>query len=102
MPIFIKTEKFKEKTLSLSIKKKKDYIKEHKEWVSNLKSNGVKISSGYLIDKSGLPGGGGLLVFEAKCFKDAKLLVEKDPMIINNLVAWELQQWEQVVGNLII
>ena len=45
-------------------------------------------------------GGGGVLILEAKSFKEAQYIVEQDPMIINRLVNWELHEWIPVSGEL--
>ena len=93
MPIFIKTEKFKDKTLELSNSKRKKFLSLHKEWVKEISKAGNYIHSGYLINEKKMPGGGGLLIFEAKDYLTAKKMVEKDPMIKNELVIWKLQEW---------
>ncbi len=93
MPIFIKTEKFKDKTLELSHHERKKFLLMHKEWVKNISQSGHRIHSGYLIDENKIPGGGGLLIFEAKNYLKAKKMIEEDPMIKNDLVTWEIQEW---------
>jgi len=40
-----------------------------------------------------MPGGGGLLILEAKDYLTAKKIIENDPMIKHNLVIWNLQEW---------
>ena len=64
MPIFIKTEKFKDKTLQLSNIERKKFLLMHKEWVKDIANSGHYIHSGYLIDEKKRPGGGGLLILE--------------------------------------
>ena len=93
MPIFIKTEKFKHKTLELSKNERKKFLLMHKEWVNNISQSGHYIHSGYLINEMKMPGGGGLVIFEAKDYLTAKKIIEEDPMIKNELVTWELQEW---------
>ena len=93
MPIFIKTEKFKDKTLELSNIERKKFLLMHKEWVKNIINSGHYIHSGYLINEQKMPGGGGLLILEAKDYLTAKKIIENDPMITNNLVIWDLQEW---------
>ena len=66
MPIFIKTEKFKDKTLKLSNSERKKFLLMHKEWVKDITKLGHNIYSGYLINEKMMPGGGGLLILEAK------------------------------------
>ena len=99
MPIFIKTEKFKDKTLKLSNSERKNFLLMHKEWVKKISQFGHYIHSGYLINEKKMPGGGGLLIFEAKDYLTAKKMVEKDPMIKNELVIWELQEWVPINGS---
>ena len=91
-PIFIKTEKFKEKTLELSNSERKKFLLMHKEWVNNISKSGHYIHSGYLINEKKIPGGGGLLIFEAQDYLAAKKIIENDPMIKYELVIWELQE----------
>ena len=98
MPIFIKTEKFKDKTLELSISEKKKFLLMHKEWVSNISNSGHYIHSGYLINEKKMPGGGGLLILEAKDYLSAKKIIENDPMIKHELVSWDLQEWISIDG----
>ena len=99
MPIFVKTEKFKAKTLELSNKEKKAFLLMHKEWVNSLIKSGNYIYSGYLTNENKIPGGGGLLVLEAKNFLTAKKIVEEDPMIKNKLVEWKLEEWIPINGS---
>ena len=93
MPIFIKTEKFKDETLELSNIERKMFLLMHKEWVEDIRQSGNYILSGYLINEKKMPGGGGLLIIEAKDYLSAQQIIEKDPMITNDLVTWELQEW---------
>ena len=93
MPIFIKTEKFKDKTLELSNNERKKHLLMHKEWVKEMNKLGHYIQSGYLINEKKIPGGGGLLILEAKDYLTAKNIIENDPMIKNDLVNWDLQEW---------
>ena len=99
MPIFIKTEKFKDKTLELSNIERKKFLLMHKEWVKNTSNLGHYIHSGYLINEKKMPGGGGLLILEAKDYLTAKKIIENDPMIKNNLVIWDLQEWISIDGS---
>tara|TARA_Y100001968_G_scaffold134515_1_gene122704 strand:+ start:2382 stop:2708 length:327 start_codon:yes stop_codon:yes gene_type:complete len=92
MPIFIKTEKFKDKTLRLSFDQRKKFLLMHKKWVTKISQTGQYIYSGYLINEEKKPGGGGLLIVEAKDYLTAKKIIENDPMITNELVIWELQE----------
>ena len=100
MPWFIKTEKFTAQTLTLLPEQRQTYLAAHHEWIKALRSAGVKVSSGFLVDAEQRPGGGGLLVLQADSFEAAKRLVEQDPMIVEGLVKWDLQQWIPVCGEL--
>ena len=93
MPIFIKTEKFKDKTLELSNSERKVFLLMHKEWIKNISQSGHYVHSGYLVNEKKIPGGGGLLIIEAKDYLTAKKIIEEDPMIKNELVIWKLQEW---------
>ena len=99
MPIFIKTEKFKDKTLKLSSDERKRFLLMHKDWVKNISKSGYYIYSGYLINEKRIPGGGGLLIFEAQDYLAAKKIIENDPMIKNELVIWDLQEWISIDEN---
>ncbi|AAQ00713.1 MULTISPECIES: YciI family protein [Prochlorococcus] len=101
MPLFIKKEQFTQETLSLLPEIKKQYLADHKIWVKELIASGKNISSGYLTDQERNPGGGGLLFIEATNFEEAKDIIQQDPMIRNNLVNWEIQEWVPVAGNLL-
>ena len=99
MPIYIKMEKFKNKTLQLSNIERQKYLLMHKEWVQKISESGHYIRSGYLINEKKMPGGGGLLIIEAKDYLTARKIIEEDPMIKNELVIWELQEWIPIDGN---
>ena len=99
MPIFIKTEKFKKKALELSNSERKKFLLMHKEWVEKIKKSGIHIHSGYLINEKKMPGGGGLLILEAKDYLTAKNIIKDDPMIKNHLVNWDIQEWISIDGS---
>ena len=99
MPIFIKTEKFKTTTLELTKSERKKFLLMHKEWVKDTIRSGIYIYSGYLINDKKEPGGGGLLIFEAKNYVSAQIIIEKDPMIKNELVIWDLHEWKSINGS---
>ena len=99
MPIFIKTEHFKDKTLELSKNVRQKFLLMHKEWVKDITNSGHYILSGYLINEKKMPGGGGLLILEAKDYLTAKKIIENDPMIQHDLVNWDLQEWISIDGS---
>tara|TARA_Y100001968_G_C19096428_1_gene590350 strand:- start:327 stop:638 length:312 start_codon:yes stop_codon:yes gene_type:complete len=96
MAIFIKTEKFKKETLALSINERKNFLSMHKKWVKKISQSGNNIYSGYLINENKIPGGGGLLIFEANDYLTAKEFIENDPMIKHKLVNWDLKEWVSI------
>ena len=93
MRCFIKTEKFTEGTTSLPKEKRKYFLLKHKEWIAKLHSEGIKISSGYLVNRNNQPGGGGLLIIFSNSYEEAMKIIREDPMIKNKLVTWELNEW---------
>ncbi len=92
MPFFVKTEIIKKEYLINNDLKRK-IIKEHINWIKKLKKEGINIKSGFLIDEFKRPGDGGLLIIEMKNYKNALKIIKNDPMIINNLVKWKLNEW---------
>jgi uncharacterized protein YciI len=88
MPWFIKTETFR-----VPHEQARPHIHAHRAWVRRLQAEGVAISSGYLVDAEGRPGGGGLLLLEATDHSAAEALVREDPMIRSGCVDWQLQGW---------
>ena len=78
----------------------KPHLQAHRLWVEQLRQEGVVISSGYLVDGQGQPGGGGLLLLEAASYAEAETLVRRDPMVISGGVDWQLQQWRPAVGEM--
>ncbi len=97
MAWFIKTETFR-----LPRQQLLDHLRAHHQWVAGLRAQGVEISSGYLVDSAGRPGGGGLLLLAAPDHASAEALVRQDPMIANGCVDWQLQGWIPAVGDLAV
>ncbi len=95
MAWFIKTETFLLPHEAVIV-----HLQEHRLWVEGLRREGRRISSGYLVDDQGQPGGGGLLLLEAPDHDAALALVRQDPMVISGCVHWQLQGWLPAVGNL--
>ena len=98
MAFFIKTETIKREYL-LNIELKKTIINDHITWVKGLKSKGLNIKSGFLIDKDKKPGEGGLLVIECETYQDAETIIKNDPMIKSKIVNWKLNQWIDISEN---
>jgi len=95
VPWFVKTEQFLRPYSAM-----KPHLEAHRRWVAQLRADGVVISSGYLVDGAGQPGGGGLLLLEAASYAEADALVRDDPMLHSGGVDWQLQQWRPAVGDL--
>ncbi len=95
MPWFVKEETFLRPYAAM-----KPHLEAHHRWVEDLRRTGVVISSGYLVDGEGRPGGGGLLLLEASSYAEAEELVRGDPMVRSGGVEWRLQQWRPAVGDL--
>jgi len=95
MPWFIKRETFR-----LPHAQVVPHLAAHRIWVERLRQQGVRISSGYLVDGNGRPGGGGLLLLEATDHAAAEALIRQDPMLTSGSVDWSLQQWIGAVGDL--
>ena len=92
MPIFIKTELIKKEYLIKNDIRKK-IINEHIKWTENLKRKGINIKSGFLVDELKQPGSGGLLILEIETYEEALKIIKNDPMIKNNIVEWNLNEW---------
>ncbi|MBE9043853.1 hypothetical protein IQ255_05445 [Pleurocapsales cyanobacterium LEGE 10410] len=87
MPTFVKIEKgIVNKTIF------DRYVPAHHSYVRQLIAQGHKAKTGYW---KGL--GGGMLVFEAESLAEAQKIVDRDPLIANNCVAYELHEWCIVV-----
>lgn len=98
LPWFVKTETFKK---TLSFPQIKPHLDAHKEWVAQLREEGkCSITSGYRVDADGKPGGGGLMLFAAEDYAAAQALVLCDPLIANDCVDWQLNQWIADVGDI--
>jgi uncharacterized protein YciI len=95
MPWFVKTERFLRPHAELQ-----PHLAAHRAWVEQLRAEGVRISSGYLVDGEGHPGGGGLLLLECGDYAAAAALVAQDPMLLSGGVEWTLGEWRSAVGQL--
>lgn len=97
MPWFVKTETFRFPAPQVA-----PSLAAHRAWVRRLRQQGVRISSGYLVDGAGRPGGGGLLLLEADDHAAAEALIRQDPMVSSGCVDWSLHQWIGAVGMLTV
>lgn len=78
----------------------KPHLEAHRAWVAELRAAGTVVTSGYRVDSEGKPGGGGLMLFQATDYKEAEEIVRRDPLIANECVDWQLNQWIAEVGGL--
>ena len=95
MSWFVKTEKFLRPYPEMA-----PHILAHISWIKNLRAAGVIVTSGYLTDEDGIPGGGGLLLLQAPNYSEAKAIIKQDPMLLSGGVTWDLQQLIFAVGGL--
>jgi uncharacterized protein YciI len=97
VPWFVKTETFR-----LPYSAMRPHLAAHRVWVEQLRAQGVLMSSGYLVDAQGHPGGGGLLLLQAPDYASAETLIQQDPMLRSGGVDWQLSQWCPAVGDLAV
>ena len=97
MPWFVKQETFLRPYAAMKL-----HLQAHRAWVEQLRGAGVVLSSGYLVDGAGQPGGGGLLLVQAGSYAEAETLVLQDPMVCSGGVDWRLQEWRPSVGDLAV
>ena len=93
MPWFVKHETFTAETAALSVEERRLFIQAHRQWVQQQRAEGRLIHNGFLVDKKGEPGGGGLLIFAANNYQEALDWIRSDPMISQELVIWSLSEW---------
>lgn len=68
------------------------YVAAHKTYVRQLNEKGHQAKTGYWKEL-----GGGMLVFEAGSLAEAQAIIDRDPLILNNCVEYELHEWCIVV-----
>lgn len=68
------------------------HVPAHLEFVKELVRQGHRAKSGYWQER-----GGGMLLFWAESLTEAKAIVERDPLIENGCVHYELHEWCVVV-----
>lgn len=68
------------------------YVAAHKAFVRELIEQGHQAKTGYWAEF-----GGGMLLFQADSLSEAKAIVERDPLIQNGCVTYELHEWRIVV-----
>ena len=87
MPIFVKIETG---IVNKSIFDR--YVSAHKSYVRQLIAEGHQAKTGYWKEL-----GGGMLIFKADSIAQAQDIVNRDPLIINGCVEYELHEWCVVV-----
>ena len=75
-------------------------IPEHLAWLQTLERAGHQPRSGYWADCKGLngDGAGGMLLFWARDWAEAQLVISTDPLIRRGCVRWSLHEWSLVFG----
>lgn len=75
-------------------------VPEHLAWLAELERSGHRPVSGYWADRKGRSGegAGGMLLFWAESWEQARVVVEHDPLIRRGCVRWTLHQWQPVFG----
>lgn len=87
MPVFVKIEK------GVVDKARFDaQVEAHKDFVRRLIAEGRNAKSGYWAEK-----GGGMLIFEAASLEEARSIVERDPLVLNGCVSYDLHEWTVAV-----
>lgn len=68
--------------------KSAQYQAQHTEYLTNLMNEGKVVAAGPFTD-----GSGGMVLYEAASFDEAKCLVEGDPFVSEGARAYELVEW---------
>ncbi|MGK7943407.1 MAG: YciI family protein [Microcystaceae cyanobacterium] len=68
------------------------YVPSHKAYIQELIAQGHQAKTGYWKESEG-----GMLLFTANSLEEAQKIVEKDPLIANSCVEYQLHQWCIVV-----
>ena len=82
------------------------HLEAHRIWVKELRlreatgNGGAIITSGYRLGPDGKPGGGGLMFFRAQDRTAAEALVKQDPLVVNECVNYQLNEWVAEVGEI--
>ncbi len=69
------------------------YVPAHKAYVQQLIDRGHEAKTGYWKER-----GGGMLLFRAESLDQARQIVERDPLVKNQCVRYELHEWCVAVG----
>ncbi|WP_332694771.1 YciI family protein [Halalkalibacter lacteus] len=65
------------------------YRPQHLEFLEGLEKEGKIFAKGPFID-----GEGGLVIYKADSYEEAKILAEKDPYIVQGVRSLQLHEWE--------
>lgn len=68
------------------------HVSAHKAYVRELIAKGHRARSGYWAAR-----GGGMMLFEAASLDEAKTIVDRDPLVQNGCVNYQLYEWRIVV-----
>lgn len=87
MPWFVKIEKGIVDKATFD-----QYVPAHKAYVRDLIAKGHQARTGYWARK-----GGGMMIFLADSMEEAQEIVERDPLVENDCVKYELYEWRIVM-----
>ncbi|HIK33715.1 MAG TPA: hypothetical protein IGS17_09885 [Oscillatoriales cyanobacterium M59_W2019_021] len=68
------------------------HVSAHKAYVRDLIDKGHQARSGYWRRR-----GGGMMIFQAESMEEAQAIVDRDPLVKNGCVEYELYEWCVVV-----
>lgn len=68
------------------------FVPAHCEYVKDLVAQGYEAKTGYWRER-----GGGMLLFKADSLTEAQQIVDRDPLVKNGCVIYELHEWCVVV-----
>jgi uncharacterized protein YciI len=70
------------------------YIPAHKDYVQELIDGGYHAKTGYWGER-----GGGMMLFQASSLEEAHQIVDRDPLVQNHCVTYQLHEWRIVLGD---
>jgi uncharacterized protein len=80
--------------------KLKALLPEHLEYMIGLEKRGLLFASGPLSDGAGPPNGAGLTILRVASAREARVLADADPLVVNGLRTYELKEWTIMEGTL--
>jgi uncharacterized protein len=78
----------------------KALLPEHLEYMIGLEKRGLLFASGPLSDGAGPPNGAGLTILRVASAREARVLADADPLVVNGLRTYELKEWTIMEGTL--